>query len=201
MRGCIESQKSMLKLFTYAQADFPADLKRQINAWMRVEWPEAFRGKDPSDDLPPDPNTHHTLLILADLPAVMSYTAVVSKNIDHAGEIYKAYGLSGVLTNPDFRRQGYGRKIVDAAAELIASSDADLSLFTCDPHLRGFYEGSGWKVLENSPLIGGTRAKPFPSDSLNKLTMVRFLSARAQNNRAAFEGTPIYLDLREGDLW
>jgi predicted N-acetyltransferase YhbS len=130
-----------------------------------------------------------------------SHVSVPRKIIAHRGQSYKAYGLSGVLTVPPFRGQGYGERVVRAATAFMEEDGADLALFTCDPPLRSFYERCGWSLLEGASLVGGTRAKPFPSDTLGKLTFARFFSARAQAHEKDFVGAAIWLELREGDLW
>jgi hypothetical protein len=106
-----------------------------------------------------------------------------------------------VLTVPAFRGKGYGERVVRAATAFMEQDRADIGLFTCDPSLRTFYERCGWTQLEGASLVGGTRARPFPSDSLGKITFARFFSARAQARRDDFMGAAIRLDLREGDLW
>jgi hypothetical protein len=84
---------------------------------------------------------------------------------------------------------------------LIAGSDADIGVFTCDPPLVDFYVGCGWTLMEHTSVIGGTRKKPFPADSLNKRTLMGFFSPKAEQHRSDFEGATLYLELREGDLW
>ena len=109
--------------------------------------------------------------------------------------------MSGVLTVPAFRGKGYGERVVRAATAFMEQDGADIGLFTCDPPLRTFYERCGWTLLEGASLVGGTRTRPFPSDTLGKITFARFFSARAQAHRNDFVGAAIWLELREGDLW
>jgi GNAT superfamily N-acetyltransferase len=130
-----------------------------------------------------------------------SHLSVPRKTIEHCGETYKAYGLSGVLTVPAFRGKGYGERVVRAATAFMEEDGADVGLFTCDPPLRTFYERCGWTVLEGAWLVGGTRARPFPSDTLGKITFARFFSDRAQARRNDFMGAAIWLELGEDDLW
>jgi len=191
----------MIELLTCAEAELPADLKRQALALMRAEWPEAFAGEKAGRERLHDPGLRPTCMLLAEGGAVVSYAGVLRKRLGHAGEAYEAYGLSGVVTAPAFRARGHGRALVATATALMAAEGADVGLFTCAPRLRGFYEGAGWEVMDGTPLIGGTRARPFPSDGLGLLTLMRFFSDKAKAHRAAFAGAPIYLELAEGDLW
>lgn len=191
----------MVELVTYAQENLPAALKHQVITMLDRVWPRALPDARSAEHPLHDPNTHPTCMMLMKDGTLVAYTGVPWKMIEHANETYTAYGLSCVMSHPDFRGQGYGRQMVDAATAFIKSNNPDLGIFTCDPPLQPFYEGSGWTIIENSPLIGGTRQKPFPSDTLNKVTMGGFFSPKAIQNQAAFTGVPIHLDLREGDLW
>jgi GNAT superfamily N-acetyltransferase len=191
----------MVELITYAERDLPSGLRRQVLEVMRAEWPTAFASEKADHERLHDPSQRPMCLLLIEGDRLISYAGVPRKRLEHAGETYNAYGLSGVLTHPAFRGRGHGRALIDAATAFMAADGADIGLFTCDPPLRHFYEGCGWTVLNNTPLIGGTRAKPFPSDTLGKRTFARLFTARATAHRAAFEGAPIYLDLAEGDLW
>jgi len=133
--------------------------------------------------------------------AVLSYLAIPSKRIEHAGITYKASGLSAVVTHPAHRRRGHGRLIVTVARELIASSDADIGVFTCDVPLTSFYVECGWTAMESTHVIGGTRKKPFPAEPLNKRTLMGFFSEKAKQRAPDFANSLLYLELREGDLW
>lgn len=55
--------------------------------------------------------------------------------------------------------------------------------------------------MKGACLVGGTREKPFRSDSLNLVTMMRFLSSDAKRHKADFENTDIILELGENQLW
>lgn len=188
----------MATLLTYPDEQMPPALKRKVLSVLRADWPTSAMDED---GLIHDPATHPTSLVLVEGEAVLSYLAIPSKVIEHAGDTYKAYGLSSVITNAAHRHQGYGSRIVTAAREFIAAGDADIGVFTCDPPLANFYARCGWTVMEGTTVVGGTRARPFPSDSLDKCTLMDFFSAKAQRRRADFEGVPIYLELREDDLW
>ena len=189
----------MIELRTYPDDTLPPDLDARVLALLQSEYPALFVAGVPRSLN--DPRTNPTLMVLLDGEEVVSYLAIPSTTIRQAGTAYKAYGLSSVITNPSYRRQGYGHRIVTAARDFIAASDADIGVFTCDPPLAGFYARCGWTLMEGTWLVGGTREKPFPSNDLGKCTFMEFFSEKARAHRADFEGVPIYLDLREGDLW
>jgi predicted GNAT family N-acyltransferase len=63
------------------------------------------------------------------------------------GRDVRAYGLTGVLTYPAERHQGYGRRVVQAATAYIDTTDADFAIVNCAPHLRDFYAACGWMPM------------------------------------------------------
>jgi GNAT superfamily N-acetyltransferase len=181
--------------------DLPGDLLRQTLEALHAEWPGAFSGAKADRTELNDPALHAMIFSLLVDGQLASHLSVPRKTIEHRGEPYKAYGLSGVLTVQAFRGKGYGEQTVRAATAFMEEDGADIGLFTCDPPLGPFYERCGWTQLEGASLVGGTRAKPFPSDTLGKITFGRLFSSRAQARRNDFVGAAIWLELREGDLW
>lgn len=191
----------MVKLMQFPQEECPSFLKDQIIFLMKNEWPQAFEGNAQDIHWPDCPETHPTSLVLVENNIVISHVAIPCKYIKHEGQTYKTFGLSEVITNPSFRNQGLGLKLVKEAGLLIEKSEPDISIFTCNPSLVSFYTQGGWEHSKNTNLIGGTRNKPFRSDSLGLSTMFRFFSDKAQKNHLAFEETDVYLELAEGKLW
>jgi GNAT superfamily N-acetyltransferase len=191
----------MIEIIVCPEAELSHDLRMQTLAALLDEWPGAFSGAKEGRTQLNDPALHAMIFSLVVDGHLASHVSVPRKTIVHRGEPYKAYGLSGVLTVPEFRGKGYGEQVVRAATAFMKQDRADIGLFTCDPPLGPFYERCGWTLLEGASLVGGTRAKPFPGDALGKITFGRLFSARAQARRNDFIGAAIWLDLREGDLW
>jgi len=191
----------VIEIIACPEEDLPGDLLRQTLATLRNEWPGAFTCVKADRAELNDPALHAMIFSLLVDSHLASHLSVQRKTIEHGGETYKAYGLSGVLTVPAFRGNGYGERVVRAATAFMKQEGADIGLFTCDLPLQAFYERCGWTLLEGAWLVGGTRARPFPSDALGKITFGRFFSARAQASRNDFMGAAIWLELREGDLW
>jgi GNAT superfamily N-acetyltransferase len=191
----------MIEIIACLEEEIADDLKGQTLEALRAEWPAAFSGANVERTQLNDPALHAMIFSLVADGQLASHLSVPRKSIAHCGEPYKACGLSGVLTIPAFRGKGYGERTVRAATAFMEEDGADVGLFTCDPPLRTFYERCGWTVLEGAWLVGGTRAKPFPSDTLDKITFARFFSARAQAHEKDFVDAAIWLELGEGDLW
>ena len=185
----------MSELVTFADNELSFALRSQILSLHRGEWPDAYAGASRDRDWIQPSRFHPVHWMLVEDGIVVSYVGTPWKHLEHAGEQFKTYGLSGVVTHPGFRRQGHGRRLVDAATDFIARSDADIGLFTCAPALMSFYAASGWRPMAETPLFGGPRKAPYPS---NELTMMGFFSEKGKRGRAGFESTPIFFD---DDLW
>src|SRR5215207_157826 len=138
----------MEELLVFADDALPSELKCQVLAAHRIEWPGNYAGENRPRDWIQRPWFHPVHLVLAEGGVLIAYAGVAGKLLEHAGETYKAYGLSGVYTYSAFRRQGHGRRVVDAATARIRASDGDIGLFVCDPELADFYAASGWEPLE-----------------------------------------------------
>lgn len=191
----------MIQLLQFLQKDCPTSLREQIIVLMQHEWPQVFEGISGEIPWPENPETHPTSFVLIEDNKVISHVAVPRKSIKHEEQTYKAFGLSEVMTDPSHRHQGFGLQLVKEATSFIQKNEPDIGLFTCQPALVSFYTQGGWEHIKNTNLIGGTRNKPFRSDSLGLSTMIRFFSEKAQQNCSAFEGADVYLELGEKMLW
>ncbi|GGE61386.1 GNAT family N-acetyltransferase [Priestia taiwanensis] len=189
-----------MKLLHFLQTDCPAHMKEQLISLIRQEWPQAF-DEDKPITWPDNPETHPTSFVLMDGDLVVSHVAVPYKYIEHEGETYNPFGLSEVMTHPSYRKQGLGLRLIKEAYLHIENNNPDISIYTCHPSLVPFYTKGGWKHHQHTMLVGGTRSKPFRSDSLGLATMIHLFSSKAKETRLSFEEADIYLDLGEKQLW
>ncbi len=185
----------MVELLSYTGKELPANLKCQVLSFQRIQWPEGFVEENRRRDWIHHAEQHPTHFVLVENGVLISYAGVLWKYLEHAGELHKTYGLSGVLTYPAFGRQGYGSGVVAAATAYIRGSDADVGLFTCAHHLKDFYMASKWNPMEGAVLLGGPSSAPYPNEDL---VMMGFFSAKGKCGRSAFASMPIYFD---DDLW
>lgn len=190
----------MVQVEAYRQADCPEPLRVQVLRLMKLEWPSTFRPGRPEWPSEPAELDPVSIVLLVDGEA-MSHAAVLRAQIEHAGGHWLAFGVAAMVTAPASRGKGFGARVFEEATEYMRKEGADIGVFTCDEPLRRFYERGGWIVSRGSPLVGGTREKPFRSEDLGKVTMVRLFSPRAQANRTAITSSPIRIDLGEGKLW
>jgi aminoglycoside 2'-N-acetyltransferase I len=188
-----------MKVVSYAEADVPPYLRRQVVRLQDLAWPP-----DTPSVLGPwhDPSMNAVSLLLLDDDRVLSALDVLSKPLEYAGETFAASGISAMVTDPDLRGRGHGRALAVAARDVMATSGADLGIFSCDAELRSFYESAGWRHLAGSVLIGGTPDDPFPSDVLGKVVMADFFTPNALEAAPTFDGARIGLYPGEIDrLW
>jgi GNAT superfamily N-acetyltransferase len=163
----------------------------------------ATAGPPPSDPIPPehDPLLDALSFYLVIDGQVVSYAAVVHKQIMHSGETFEIAGLSCVATDTDYQGRGFGSRTVGAATRYIEQSTIDIGLFTCDPPLAGFYARAGaWPVISNVILIGSHHDGALTSMSLQKVVLMRLFSTKAQAAAAQLRQTTINLDLPLGQF-
>lgn len=171
-----------------SNAELPANLECQIRAFIRITWFDAYQ-YDLNAPVSPE-EWHPTHVVMADQHAVIGYAGVVWQMVEHNGETYKCYGLSGVFTYPAFRKKGYGRQIVDAATDRIRQDPAaDIALLFTDTSLEKFYAQAGWEAMNKTIIHIGKKDQP---EHFDNFCMMMFLSDKGKQNRAQFEEKPFY---------
>jgi GNAT superfamily N-acetyltransferase len=160
-------------------------------------------GPPPADPIPPehDPMLEALSFYLMADSRVVSYAAVVHKQIKHGNETFWIAGLSCVATDPDYQGRGLGSRTVGAATHYIEHSTTDIGIFTCDPPLASFYARAGaWPVVPDVILIGSRHDGALSSVSLQKVVLMRLFSAQAYAAAARLRQTTINLDLPVGQF-
>jgi GNAT superfamily N-acetyltransferase len=173
-----------------SDSEFPESLKWQVLSFLRINSPEGFKGSNESRDWinNPDDNSIH-IAFITENDVLISYCSVVRKQLEHVGELYNCWGLTGVMTYPPFRDRGFGKQVVDIATRIIKESDADIGMFHCVHKLKGFYTKSGWEPMKKTTTLVGNKKNPNTS---SELMMMLFLSRKAQLHRGDFEIKPVY---------
>ena len=85
-------------------------------------------GPPPGDPIPPehDPMLDALSFYLIADSRVVSYAAVVHKQITHGDATFWIAGLSCVATDPDYQGRGFGSRTVGAATRSIEHSTTDI---------------------------------------------------------------------------
>ena len=186
-----------MELLQYPQGKSETGIEEKIMALEETAWPSETGQKI----FPSAPDTYVTSFVLLENDKAICHVGIRKTLLIHRNIQYSAYGLSEVVTHPDYQRQGIGTKMIQKAAAFIASEKPDISIFTCEPKRVPFYTNGGWKPLRNACFVGGTKQTPFRSDSLGLVTMINFLSKKAVAHKEDFQNTDIFLALGEGRLW
>lgn len=179
----------MIKQHFFTSQDVPEKFKYQILSFVRIEWPELFSGENRLRDWTSRPELHPVTFLIEEEGVLISRLEVVWDVLRHAGEEYKTYGLSGVLTYPAFRKQGYALQLLHAAKNYIEQqTGADIVLF--HSMLTGFYEKAGFERMENLITLVGNPQNPERSDETG---FMLFLSEKGKRGRSSFENSPVYV--------
>ncbi len=179
----------MIQQHFYNSRRVPERFQCQVLSFVRIQWPELFSGEHRFRDWTSKPELHPVTFLLEEEGVLISRLEVVWDVLQHAGESYITYGLSGVLTYPAFRKQGYALQLVRSAREYIEQQkDADIVLFHST--LKGFYEQAGFERMESLvTLIGDPR---YPQRS-HETAFMLFLSEKGKRGRRSFENEPVYV--------
>jgi GNAT superfamily N-acetyltransferase len=186
----------MASLLIFPPAGLPEKYACQVLTFLRVQWPEGFRGENRLRDWITRPEFHPLSILLVEEDLVISHAQVVWKFLEHAGQRYKTYGITGVFTFPSFRGQGYGAQTIRAATDVILQSDADIGMFHCDPGLASFYARCGWQPMENTITWIGSRDAPVKA---GELMMMQFISEKGIRGRETFQNEAVFFD--EDSTW
>jgi hypothetical protein len=126
----------------------------------------------------------------ADGDAIAGYAGVVRRDIEHAGEVFRTYGLSSMFTFPDLRRRGFGSSVVEAAtARSRHADDGDIAVLSTMAGMEPSHERHGWQATSATQFLIGDRASPRLHDDA---AMMLFVSAKANRHRAAFEHARVH---------
>jgi GNAT superfamily N-acetyltransferase len=182
-----------VQVVSFPEAEVPRDLKVQVLALQAQAWPDETLADTAEPGLVHDPKLRPRSMLLIEGGNVVAALDILSKDITHAGVRYAASGLSTVVTDQAERGKGHGRRLVVAAREAMRERGADLSIFTCDRPLQGFYERAGWQVVPGAVLVGGTPDDPFPSDRFDKVVLAKFFTPKARRHAETFSHARIEL--------
>jgi len=170
--------------------ELPLEIKLQVLSFLRINYPDGFIDTNENRDWinnPDDKSIHIAITTKSNI--LISYSAVVSKQLKHMNESYNCRGITGVMTYPSFRGRGFGKRVVEIATKLIKDSDADIGMFHCLKTLKNFYVNCGWIPMEKSTTLIGDVSNPKKSE---ELMFMLYLSEKAILKRKDFETHPIY---------
>ncbi len=151
----------MPELRSYLKPNVPRDIAVQIASYVRVQWPNFFKGTPPLWESTPYPESclH---FVLTDGDVLISHAIVSARPLKHRGDSFTVYGLSSVFCYPTHRGQGFGEQVVAAATDHIRKqTDADFALLFCGERVKSLYSRLGWEHLPQLKVLSGGDNKEF----------------------------------------
>ncbi len=183
----------MIEQRVYRVADLPPLLECQVRDFVRIVWPHS-NVDDPAVPLGPrDYDPVHLVIVDGDM--LISHVQILTLTIEHAGITYRVNGVSGVLTYPNFRKEGFGRKVVAGTTEYIAANAVDFGMLFTSPDLEKFYNRNNWIAIPNLTILAGDKNNPQPRE---EFTMLYPVTPRGHEAVSRFENASVYVGPR---LW
>ena len=166
----------------------PPLIKQQVVDFLRVQWPEGFVKENRLRNWITKESQHPVNFVLSEEDVVVGHLEVVWKTLEHEGVSYKTYGLTGVLTYPQFRGEGHGLRLLkEAKGYILRQPDVDIVMFNSP--LQGFYEKGGFERMDNVVTLEGDPDNPTTSKAS---AFMLFISEKGKKGKPSFEKTPVY---------
>lgn len=183
-----------IKFAEYSDPDLPDLLRVQVLSFLRIVWPDGFRGPNQFRDWTSHRRFQpHHLLYAADSQLV-SHLELVSATAQVNDLSYRVLSPTAVLTYPAFRGQGWASRLNLAALDRVDRSDADIGVLTCSPQLVGFYEKVGWSPAREAVVVAGSGSSTWVSEDQ---LLTRSTGPRSTEFLAALRDNP----MRVEDEW
>lgn len=181
----------------YPATELPAHLFWQVRSFIRTHWPFVCGAqKRLRSDFWWDETLAPVHTVLVENEVLISYGAIVRKELHHAGESFATLGLNSVFTFPDFRREGYGKCLVETATRRIEDeSRADIGVLFCRPVVMKLYAGAGWEHRDHAVTLVGAVDNPRQvegTEEKSERRMMLFPSEKGKRARTLFWDRPVY---------
>jgi predicted acetyltransferase len=143
----VSAESERIREETYLRPELPLHLEVQVLAFARILWGDAFTGEDRfRDRMFDEPGTVHFVRTVGVL--LISHVQVSPVEVEPvAGEPLRIGGVGGVMTYPQFRREGHASALMERAGTHIHEGAFDVGMLFCDVENVAFYEALGWRVL------------------------------------------------------
>lgn len=173
----------------YASNELPADLAAQVGSFIRLVWSSDEKGEDRFWTIN-DPSGEVEHFVIAERGMLVSYALLCRQTITHLGHTYRLFGLGGMMTYPEFRHEGHGTRVVEAATNYLRGSDVDAGMLFTGPDLHPFYQANGWIPLKKEGVYYGDPAQPKFEDAH---ILMLYVSEHAKAHRDDFEQGDLFV--------
>jgi GNAT superfamily N-acetyltransferase len=130
----------------YPQSELPAPLKWQALAFIKPEWPFVFAGEDQFLTEPCLSDRDPVHFVAAKGDSLIGYASIFRLYLDHADTRYEIYAFGNMFTFPPYRKQGYGKRVLEMATNFIQKSDVDAGILFCESFVVPFYQACSWQT-------------------------------------------------------
>ena len=184
----------------FTDATFPENLRCQAAAFRRIVWPWVGSGAGRNTKHSWSEDLEARYFVIVDNGILISHASVIRRTLSHAHTDYLVGELASMFTYPQFRREGYGRRVVHAATSYIQSSGLDVGWLTIEPTvgLEAFYQAEGWIAMPEARTLTGDPAHPTIEEEHPMLPAVRmmfFVTPKGQAGQQAFAQIPVYIGM------
>lgn len=101
---------------------------------------------------------------------LVSRIAIIQRSINVGDQTVRIAGIGGVATHPDWRRNGFARRLLQASLDFIRSTNAfDFSMLFCADEMIPYYGKSGYSQVHN-PLYIWQKGQRVPFND-NKMVL------------------------------
>ena len=146
----------------FMRPDLPLHLEVQVLAFARILWGDGFTGEDRfRDRMHHKPEAMHFVRTVGVL--LVSHVQVLPiATQERQGRAMRIGAVGGVMTYPQFRREGHASALMRKVGVHIREGEFDLGMLFCDPENEPFYEVLGWRSLPSGRVVVAGR----PPDDL-----------------------------------
>ena len=171
----------MPQISSYLKPDLPRDFAIQVASYVRMQWPQVFRGEPPLWESTPYANDCRHFVV-TDGDVLISHAIAVSRKLEHSGQTFNVYGLSSVFCYPSHRGRGFGEQVAAAATDYCRTQPgADFALLFCGERVHTMYLRLGWQHTDEITVHYGDVNQPKRYG--DGWLMGLFLSQRARDAR------------------
>jgi len=84
---------------------------------------------------------------------IAAHVGIVDRLIKAGDFQLQAAGIQNVFVLPEYRGQGLGEKVMNAAMQEAEKRNFDVGLLYCVPQLEKLYAGCGWRLLPRQKIL------------------------------------------------